>query len=254
MAARKVKILSQLYEGEELLLDTVQKTLLLLRFFPKSEKEIEKERWSKTIFKACSIFPYITEHDKVVEKIEHIKELNRRHTYEELIFEVLRKEGVPRHWKFIVERAESLEKRPNFSATSLYNVLQDKNKSELFVRIDSGTYGLVEWGLNKTEYYTDIVAKILKKDGRALSFGAIYQQVKAVRDVDKSSLEMLLDLNPRFYKSKINTFGLRAWLPPRHKQNLLTPQGLIEDQKSLIRVEKAIKRGYNVEKTIKRDK
>jgi len=252
VVAKQTEKISLLYDGEKITSDTIQKTLMLLRFLPKSQKEIEKERWSKIIFKACSIFPYITEHDEVVEKIEHLKEQNRRHTYEELAYEVLHKEREPRHWKFIVERAEALKKRGNFNVAGLYNVLQDKN--EVFVRVDAGTYALVEWGLSESEYYTDIVAKILKKERKALSFGTIYQQVKIVREVDKSSLTMLLDLNPRFYKSKASTFGLRAWLPPRHKQTLLTPQSLIEDQKSLLRVENAIKHGYNVEEIIERDK
>ena len=39
---------------------------------------------------------------------------------------------------------------------------------------------------------------------------------------------MLLDMYPRFYKSLENTYGLRAWLSPREKQTLRTPEWLVE--------------------------
>ena len=82
----------------------------------------------------------------------------------------------------------------------------------------------------------------------------IYQEVCAVREIEKSSLVMFLDLNPRFYKSTSNTYGLRAWLPPRHKQTLLTPSYLLEDPKSFERVQKAVERGYEVDEIVNRDK
>lgn len=252
IAVRQIKNISRHYEGEDISSDTVKKIITLLRFYPKSKNVAEKERWSKIIFQTCSIYPHIKEHDGIAEEIEEIKEQNRDHTYKELAYEVLRREGRPRHWQFISEKAELLEKRSNFNVAGLYDVLVEK--SEIFVRVEAGTYGLVEWGLDEVEYYTEIIANVLKENGKALSFGNIYQKVNSIRDIKKSSLQMYLDLNPRFYKSQANTFGLRAWLPPRHKQTLLTPKNLIEDQKSLTRVEAAIKRGYNVEEIIEKDK
>ncbi len=58
---------------------------------------------------------------------------------------------------------------------------------------------------------------------------------------------MYLDLNPRFYKSTNNTYGLRAWLEERYKQNLLTPVDFIEETKSYERVGRARSHGYNRE-------
>lgn len=64
---------------------------------------------------------------------------------------------------------------------------------------------------------------------------------------------MYLDMHPRFYKSINGTYGLRTWLPPREKQNLRTPEWLVEDSKSFERVERSKQRGYDVEGIIETD-
>lgn len=252
LAAKRLQGLYLIYSKSELSFDDANKIIVLLRTFPKLSNHKNKQRWSKIIFKACSVYPYITQNEKTEKKLEELKKKNKKLSYTELAYQVLNKVGKPLHWQEIAERAESLKKRKNFNAAAIYNMLQ--GKKDVFVRVEAGTYGLTEWGLQEAEYYTYIIARVLHESGKALSFGAIFLKVDAIRQIEKTSLLMFLDLNPRFYRSKSDTYGLRAWLPPRHKQTLLTPQHLIEDAKSFERVEKAIERGYDVDEIINRDK
>mgnify|MGYP002640199825 CR=1 FL=1 len=252
IATKKLVNLSLNYEGGQLLFENAEKIVILLRTFSKSNNDEEKKRWVQIIFKACSIHPYIKENEKTIKKIEELKERNRRYSYTELAYKVLDIAGRPLHWKEIAEKAEALKRRKNFNTAAIYNMLQ--GKKDVFVRVEAGTYGLAEWGVKESEYYTDIIASVLSESGKALSFGAVYQRVHAIRKIEKTSLLMFLDLNPRFYRSKSNTYGLRAWLPPRYKQTLLTPSHLIEDAKSFERVAKAIERGYDVDEIINRDR
>ena len=142
-------------------------------------------------------------------------------------------------------------RRPNFSRSSLFNMLTAKEKK--FVNVDHGTYGLKEWGLLKAEPYTEIVAVVLQTEGRTMT-QALLNAVNQFRAVEPNSLAMLLDLNPRFYSSINGEFGLRAWLPERSKQTLRTPSWQVESSKSFERVKRAEERGYNVDAIVERDR
>jgi len=102
--------------------------------------------------------------------------------------------------------------------------------------------------------YPDIMADALKKAGRPLSFGDLYQRVHAVRTIERSSFTLFLSEHPRFYKSAEGTYGLRAWLPSREKQTLLTPTWQVETPDSYRRVARASDRGYDIHNMIERDK
>src|SRR3990172_11816925 len=102
--------------------------------------------------------------------------------------------------------------------------------------------------------YPDIIASVFKRENQSLPVETILAKVSSVRSVKQPSLIMYLEMHPRFYKSINNTYGLRGWLPPREKQNLRTPEWLIEDSKSIERVERARQRGYDVESIIAEDK
>ena len=120
----------------------------------------------------------------------------------------------------------------------------------VFVRIDAGTYALVEWGYSQAEYYPDIIASILKSEKKPISLEAIYIRVCQIRNIRRSTLTMLLSMRPRFYKSKEDTYGLKFGSPPREKQTLRTPEWLVEDSDSIKRIEQSIQRGYDVENII----
>ena len=130
----------------------------------------------------------------------------------------------------------------------------DFDKKDVFVRVDSGTYGLKEWGLRTATQYTDIIATVMNEDGRALPKEVIFAKVNQIREIKESTLLMNLDLNPRFYRSIEGSYGLRAWLPNRDEQTLRTPRWLIEDSKSISRCDNASARGYNIEAIVNKDK
>lgn len=235
-------------------LTNVRHLLMLVRAFVDYQPDWAKH-YPRLTFAACSIDPPIGAHKAVAAAIaEYVaaeREATRDWTYEELAEAVLRKVGAPLHWSEIADQSESMGRRRNFSRSAFFNELQ--RSDDKFARVDSGTYGLTAWGLQDVSTYTDIVAEILGGVGHALPEGAIYQAVTSRRPVDRNSLRMLLDLNPRFYRSMDGIYGLRAWLPARHLQTLRTPRWKVEDAKSYRRVERSIVRGYDVESMVERD-
>jgi hypothetical protein len=163
----------------------------------------------------------------------------------------LEKEKQPLHWNEIAKRALKYGRKEIFNSTGLYNALIAHK--DLFVRVGQGIYGLSDWGYEEVSTYVDIIASVLKKEEKAMSIGKIYTNVCEQRQIKRSSLIMYLYLHPRFYRSVNKMYGLRAWLPPREKQSLLTPKWLVEDIKSFERVDGARKRGYIVENIILQD-
>jgi hypothetical protein len=164
---------------------------------------------------------------------------------------ILQDEGKPLHWKEISDRAYHFGHRQSFNSTALYNSLMDHPK--LFVRVDAGTYALAEWGIDEAAYYQDIIATVLHEEEKALPYETIFHRVNEKRQIKQTTLNMLLDMHPRFYKSLEHTYGLRAWLAPREKQTLRTPEWLVESLDSYERLAQASTRGYNIGSIIQVD-
>lgn len=203
-------------------------------------------------FLVCLVEPSIEKYKKVHQFLEREKEKNRKLTYKEIVYMVLSEAKRPLHWREIAEKAYKLNKRERFETRALYHVLLAHEN--LFVRVGQGTYELTEWGSKQVEPYPDIIASVLKHENQPIPADTILAKVSSIRTVKQPSLIMYLDMHPRFYKSINNTYGLREWLPPREKQNLRTPEWLIEDSKSFERVERARQRGYDIENIIAEDK
>lgn len=236
--------------------DAIRRLLVCVRALVFGRRSAPMRRWPKLTFDVCALTPALKRHPDVRAELVrwHSEERDRTRTwpYKELAITVLREAKTSLHWREIADRAERLGHRRNFSASSIRNAIGAS--PDLFARIDSGTYGLVEWGLQTVEDYDDIIARILHGTGHALSFGEIYQGVDTARPIMKESLQMFLDMNPRFYRSLDGQYGLRSWLPPRSKQSLRTPRLLVEDKQSFQRVERAVRRGYDVERIVDRDR
>jgi len=234
----------------------IERFILLARALvfldPETNKSgyIEK-RWAQFSYLACKIEPPVIRHHKTAKAVEEEKERNRKLSYKEMAYQILMNEGQSLHWSEIANRVYHLKRRDTFNSTALYNTLM--NHPKIFVRVDSGTYALVEWGFNQVDTYPDIIAAILKSSKKPLPADAIYHRVNEIRQVKQSTLIMSLEMHPRFYKSLQNTYGLRAWLPPREKQTLRTPEWLVENSDSYKRLEQASQRGYNIENMIQSD-
>lgn len=234
----------------------IQKFILLIRTLVFIDPEINKKgyvekRWPRFSYIACKAEPPVIRHYQTADAVEKEKEKNRKLSYREIAFQILKSEGQPLHWSEIAERAYRLKRRDSFNSTALYNAMM--NHPQIFVRVDSGTYALVEWGFGQVDYYPNIIASILKSSKTPLSADAIYHKVNEIRQVKQSTLLMSLDMHPRFYKSLEKTYGLRIWLPPREKQTLRTLERLVEDSDSYKRLEQASHRGYDIESMIQAD-
>lgn len=234
----------------------IAKFILLTRTLVFLDPEINKsgyveKRWSQFSYLACKLEPPVTRHHKTADAVEEEKERNRKLSYKEMACQILNNEGQPLHWSEIANRAYHLKRKDTFNSTALYNALM--NHPQIFVRVDSGTYALAEWGFSQVDTYPDIIASILKTSKKPLSADAIYHKVNEIRQVKQSTLIMSLDMHPRFYRSREKTYGLRVWLPPREKQTLRTPEWLVEDSDSYKRLEQASQRGYDIENMIQED-
>jgi DNA-directed RNA polymerase delta subunit len=234
----------------------IGKFVLLTRALVFLDPELDKSgyvenHWPQFSYFACKIEPPVIRHHKVADTVKKEKERHRRLSYTEMACQILKNEGQPLHWSEIANRAYHLKRRDTFNSTALYNALM--NHPNLFVRVDSGTYALAEWGFSQIDTYPDIIASILKSSKKPLSADTIYHKVNEIRQVKQSTLIMSLDLHPRFYRSLEKTYGLRVWLPPREKQTLRTPEWLVEDSDSYKRLEQASQRGYDIENIIRAD-
>ena len=239
-------------KGFEVTAKDISLLLLLVRGIVKRKRMELLQEWPQLTYLACKIQPIVLEHPTIQREEKQRQEQRRKLSYRELAVLVLKEAGHPLHWKEIVERAYQLHRRDSFNATAMYNALQ--SNKETFVLTNKGTYGLVEWDLDKAPYYTDLIAKVLREESHSLPMEAIYFRVNKIRPIKKTSLLLYLEMHPRFYKAIDGTYGLRAWLPPREKQTLRTPDWLVEDSKSYKRVDAARERGYDIERIILKDR
>lgn len=241
---------SHLYATDE----DIEKLITLIRVLVLHRKpwveELIEANWANIVFLSSLVDPAIEIGGGIRQGAG--TQRKREASYKTLAISVLNESRKPMHWSEIAKQAEKLSNRHNFETRGLYSVLLTND--DVFVRVGQGTYELVEWGSKSIEPYPDIIASILKKENRSLHAEIIFSKVSAVRPIKLTSLHLYLDLHPRFYKSINNTYGLRGWLPSRDKQNLRTPEWLVEDSKSFERVERATQKGYDVERIIEEDK
>jgi hypothetical protein len=209
-------------------------------------------QWPRATFLFCSLQPPRLDHPGIADAVEAKKEAERELSYTELAQHVLQEEDAPMHWHDLVRAAERAKRRKSITPSALFNAVL--YRKDLFVRVASGTYGLVAWGLKERPSNVDLIAGYLKRRGIAAAFGDILQKVGAPHQMKTNSLRMSLDLNPRFYRSIEDEYGLRAWLPPREKQTLRIPHWKIESLDSYERVQRAIDSGYDVDAIAARDR
>jgi hypothetical protein len=231
----------------------VERTILLLRILARHASswyltEMEP-RWPILVGLSCLVEPVVARSKPVRQILRERALAKRGKHYKELACAVLRQSRQPMHWSAIAEEACRLGGRTSFVTRSLQTCLTTHR--DLFVHVKGGTYALVEWGYQTVKSYPEIIASVLRRANRALSSDLIFARVSAIRPIRRASLEMLLDMHPRFYRSIPGTFGLRAWLrePFSH-----IPEEFTERASSIRRVERARLQGFNVEKLIREDR
>lgn len=143
--------------------------------------------------------------------------LTKWHTrYMDKIVEMLRAEGKPLHYSAIARRVNSLLRDKQVAEHNVHALLQ--RERDIFVRVDKGTYSLVEWGTKTPLYYLDIITEILEDEGKPLKAEDILRRVEEMRPCTRTSVIMYLTLNDRFAEFSPGLYGLREWLPEETEQ------------------------------------
>lgn len=138
---------------------------------------------------------------------------------------VLRKLGKPTHFTEITQVInQSLPPLQQVSSNSIHARLSDR--SDIFVWVDAGTFGLAEWGLKKSRFYVDIAEEFLEKQGKPTDFEDIYAYIQAERENTPQNILFMLQTNPRFYRYSKTRFGLASW---EEDDDLLVQDKPIED-------------------------
>lgn len=125
------------------------------------------------------------------------------------IIHALRQIGRPAHYTEITRVVNQLI--PEMQAHPHNIHAQMQRLPGAFVWVESGTYGLAEWGLERSEFYADIVERALRECGHPLSIQEMLTRVCDVRDCKESTVAMLLTLNPRFRQFSGSVYGLAEW-------------------------------------------
>lgn len=127
-----------------------------------------------------------------------------------IIIQALRQIGRPAHFTEITEIVNQL--LPPEAQVEPHNIhAQIQRLANTFVWVERGTYGLAEWGLERSEFYPDIVEHVLRESEHPLTIQETLTRVCEIRDCKESTVLMLLTLNPRFRVFPGNVYGLAEW-------------------------------------------
>lgn len=127
-----------------------------------------------------------------------------------VIIQALQKLGRPAHFTEITEVVNQLL-TPEMQADSHNIHANIQRHPEIFVWVGRGTYGLAEAGLERSEFYPDIIEQVFRECGHPLSIQETLSRVCDVRDCKESTVMMLLTLNPRFRAFPGDVYGLAEW-------------------------------------------
>jgi hypothetical protein len=215
-----------------------RRVVVLIRTLVVMEAPRFVERWPKTAYRAAIAAPALREHPVVAkeqaERRRSLEEARRRWTYAELAEAILEGAGHAIHWHDMAREADDFGHRNSFSNAAFLNALI--HRSDVFVRVGPGTYGLKRWGLQAAPYYVDLIADALRDCGRPTTIGDVGHRVGQRRSIKRASLQMYLDMNPRFYQSLDGLYGLREWLGDETSQTLRTPREFVESSHSRTRL------------------
>jgi len=132
-------------------------------------------------------------------------------SYIDEMIEVLRDKGTALHFREIASGAKALlNGNQEVSEHSIHNALQ--RRQDIFVWVGQGSYGLVEWGIQRPIYYIDLITNILEVEGKPLPAEEIIRRVEESRPCKHASIMMYLTLNDRFAKFARGIYGLRKWI------------------------------------------
>jgi DNA-directed RNA polymerase delta subunit len=156
-------------------------------------------------------------------------------SYIDEMVEVLRDKGKPLHFREIASGVEALlNGNQKVSEHNIHAVLQ--RRQDLFVWVGQGTYGLVEWGIQRPTYYMEIISDILEAEGEPLPAEEIIRRVEELRPCKKTSIMMYLTINDRFAEFGPGIFGLRKWLSTKSEHTVGLPDSFMNQLKKRLAI------------------
>lgn len=139
-----------------------------------------------------------------------------RASYLDEVVEVLRSEGKPLHYSAITKRVNELLGDKQVAERNIHALLQ--REKSVFVRVDPGTYGLLEWGLKRVPYFLKLIEDAFQKAGKPLTSSEVMTCVSKVRACKESTILMYLTLNERFVRLESGEFVLREWFTEKEEE------------------------------------
>ncbi|RLC65361.1 MAG: hypothetical protein DRI48_06795 [Chloroflexi bacterium] len=127
-----------------------------------------------------------------------------------VIVQTLREIGEPAHYTIITKRANALLP-PELQATP-HNVHAELGRrTDLFVRVGHGIFGLKEWDLPDDGSLANAAYRVLTEAGHPLHIEAITDRVLETWRVERSSVHAAVFSDDRLYRAAPATFGLTEW-------------------------------------------
>ena len=123
------------------------------------------------------------------------------------IYLVLKKKGKPMHFTDIADTINqmSFDHRKAYPATIHNELILDKK----YVLVGRGIYALKEWGY-KPGVVADVIADILKENGRAMSKKEITEAVLEKRMIKKTTITLALMNKDRFIRDEKGRYALKT--------------------------------------------
>lgn len=160
----------------------------------------------------------------------------------------LRTLGKPSHFTKITEIVNtSIDKEKHVSVRTVHSKLCLYQKLFVWVGI-RGTYGLKEWGIERSLTYIDAIDTILRDIGHPLSFEEILGEFPTVRKFyDEKSINLTLGTSGRFKGFPDGTYGLVEWNEDEFLTNNYRTKRLLKEGEETLPARKSRK---DVEDTI----
>lgn len=159
-------------------------------------------------------------------------------TYDDIVM-VLRELGRPAHFTEVARLVnERLSGKEQLTAHSAHAQLG--RYTNLFIRTDSGTFGLREWNPDapvQPPKYIDLIEQVLEENGSPMSVDDVYRQVDILRSAKYSSIMLYLSTNDRFRSYGRGMYGLAKWDSSSAKE--------ANDTQSLNHTRSLLPMGYN---------
>jgi len=172
-------------------------------------KEIPEYQISSSIIEAILIhYPEFTKDEAGNWGLEKWK----NHLYDDIVL-ILRELKRPAHFTEITEiLVKRLDEGVTINSHSVHAQLG--RYTDLFIRTDSGTFGLREQFPDapiQPPKYVDLIEEALEEAGIPLSIKKIFEQVNAIREAKYSSITIYLATHGKFMSYGNGNYGLRKW-------------------------------------------